>query len=366
MPYSCGGCKDEIKRQRVVCPRCKTSFHQTCVNYKGPQTLPANKVAADWLCPDCTSKSRRGGDNSNTPLRTPSTLAVEAVAGAGKSSDADADVSESDSDTAGLPTTITTVKLDDNIIAAVQLEIRKSLKGELSSTIKTLLQRELAPIRQDLIDLKHSLEFFNNKYEEHQQSIQKLTNNIASIESNICNIQPSLSILEDRVNELEQQLREANLEFQGIPEFKSENLRNLVQQVATVISHPIPEADVIHCTRVAKINKNNNKPRTVVLKLRNRRCRDELYSAIARYNKANPNNKLSTPLLGIAGTSSPVYVSEQLSPYYKKLHAAARIKARELQYKFVRVRYGRIYVTKDENTVKPILIKNYGSLELIQ
>lgn len=65
--------------------------------------------------------------------------------------------------------------------------------------------------------------------------------------------------------------------------------------------------------------------------------------------------------MGIAGDKSPVYVCEHLSPANKALHAAARIRSRELGYKFVWVRNGHIFMRKDE-TSRFIHIKNKQTL----
>lgn len=107
------------------------------------------------------------------------------------------------------------------------------------------------------------------------------------------------------------------------------------------------EGEVVNCIRVAKQNKDSKVPRTIIAKFRNIKSRDAFYSAVYRYNKTNPNDKLNTALLGIAGDKRPVHVSKHLSPSNKILHMAARKKAREQNYQFVWVRNGRIYARKN-------------------
>ena len=109
---------------------------------------------------------------------------------------------------------------------------------------------------------------------------------------------------------------------------------------------------------------NKSRPRSVIVKLRSPRCRDELYSDMTRYNKSHSDDKLNSCVLGYGGSKLPVYVSEHLSPIYKSLHAAARLKAKEKSYKFIWVRYGKIYVCKSESS-GTILIKNEQRLEKI-
>lgn len=168
-----------------------------------------------------------------------------------------------------------------------------------------------------------------------------------------------------RLETMEQYLRESNIEVQGVPQHKNENVINIIEKIANVVSLKLSDADILKCTRVASVNKDGKKPRAIIVKLRSVRCRDEFYSAVARFNKSNPGNKLNPSMLGIGGISSSVYVAEHLSPANKALHAAARAKAKDLSYKFVWVRNGRIFMRKNE-TSHFIHIKNNEVLELLQ
>jgi hypothetical protein len=103
------------------------------------------------------------------------------------------------------------------------------------------------------------------------------------------------------------------------------------------------------CFRVAKMNSDSNRPRSVVVKLRSARCRDSLIAAVQTYNRKNSNERLNTEVVGIGGEKKLIFVSEHLSPDKKSLHAATRLKAKELSYKFVWVRNGKIFVRKSEN-----------------
>ncbi|KAF9414516.1 hypothetical protein HW555_007590 [Spodoptera exigua] len=59
-----------------------------------------------------------------------------------------------------------------------------------------------------------------------------------------------------------------------------------------------------------------------------------------------------------------VYVCEHLSPDCKYLHAATRLKAKELKFKYVWVKYGRVYMRKDDRAGH-ILVKNVDFLNNI-
>ncbi|CAH2097110.1 unnamed protein product [Euphydryas editha] len=196
------------------------------------------------------------------------------------------------------------------------------------------------------------------------KDIEEKTAIIKTLQTDNANLQATVSDLSERLSALEQNMRENNIEINGIPESKSENLVNTISQLAKTVNQPFADDDFLHVTRVAKLNRDSARPRTVVVKLRSTRHRDALLAAVATYNRKNPKNKLSSSHLGVDGPSVPVFVSEHLSPANKSLHAATRKKAKEMAYKFVWVRGGRIYVRKDEFS-QAKLIRNTMSLKNI-
>ncbi|CAG9138790.1 unnamed protein product [Plutella xylostella] len=159
---------------------------------------------------------------------------------------------------------------------------------------------------------------------------------------------------------LEKISRDSNVEIQEVPESKSENLLAILQSLCKVIDTPLVETDVRAYRRVAKINPASNRPRNIVVTLASPRHRDTLISAVLRYNKLHANDKLNSTSIGIAGEARRIYVSEHLSADTKQLHAAARKTAKELNYKYVWVRFGRIYLRKDHSDA--ILVKNIETL----
>lgn len=163
--------------------------------------------------------------------------------------------------------------------------------------------------------------------------------------------------------ELDQLMRASNIELQCVPEHRGENLTSLMKQIGRTVGCVINDNDIYYCSRTAKMNSNSSRPRSILVKLSSPQLRDSLIASVQKYNKTHPQNKLNTSDLGIAASSSTqVYVVENLSPENKSLHAAARIRARELNYKFVWVRAGRIFMRKSETT-KVILVRSTDVLE---
>ncbi|KAL4709262.1 hypothetical protein ACJJTC_013322 [Scirpophaga incertulas] len=85
--------------------------------------------------------------------------------------------------------------------------------------------------------------------------------------------------------------------------------------------------------------KTSARPRGILVTLSSERDRDNVLSAYKRYNRDNKANQLSSTHIGIQGERCLMYVAEHLSPETKQLHAAARLAARNLSYKYVRDRH---------------------------
>lgn len=163
--------------------------------------------------------------------------------------------------------------------------------------------------------------------------------------------------LQVRINSLEQQSRPNNLELQCMPEAKNENVYSFITQLGQVVNCDTQKKDILHCTRIVKANSSSARPSPLVVQLASPRLLDQLLAAV---QPKKPQRK--TELL--TGNKSPAYFVEHLSPSNKTLHAATRIKAKEMHYKYVWVRNGKIFVRKVDGA-EYILIKNKSTLSKI-
>ncbi|XP_030033753.1 uncharacterized protein LOC115449995 [Manduca sexta] len=208
------------------------------------------------------------------------------------------------------------------------------------------------------------MDFFNRQYEDLKSIVEEKSTVICKLETDNALLQSTVTDLSNRLCAVEQHMRGSNLEINGIPEHRTENLVNTVIQLSRSIDNPVSEDDILHTTRVAKLMKQNDKPRTVIVKMRSPRLRDSILAAVVRFNKKNATDKLNSHHLGLAGTITPVFVAEHLTPNNEALHAATRKKCKDVNFKFVWVRNGRIYVRKDESC-SAITIRNMDSLKLL-
>lgn len=344
----CVGCRATVNTGdgHIDCARCKQSYHSLCVNIsdKELQKMTA-KNKKDWLCPDCVCKIPRG-DNSNTPIRA----------------------SSSTTSTSSNVTTRRNLKEsqpgDDDVHndSVSRSEIRVII-NEIMKECTRSITRRLDQIQSDINSFKESLGFYNEYFEKLKSDIETQTTEVRQLKEDNTKLRVEVNTLTTRLTQLDQISRSANLELQCVPEHKNENVVKIVQQLGRAISCPIDEKDISHCTRVAKINQQSSRPRTILIRLSTPRLRDKLLAASMEYNKKNPGNKLNTSHLGICDDKKPaVYLVENLSPENKALHAAARARARELSYKFVWVRAGRVFMRKTD-TSEFVCVRNMEMLQ---
>lgn len=345
---TCAGCLKTVKgKQFLKCINCDKTYDLLCAGvsekrYKNLYCAVGGDRKSVWTCPECINKKPKG-DTTNTPVRR------------NDSRERSSEETPEDSPPIGDNVTLRSnrmVNADGDLTDLIKKEIRNAIRAEM------------APMNEKLFELQSSVQYISNQYDALIKTTNTIMQDYKNMESNNERLHSMISSLNLRINVLEQHLRENNLEIQGVPEQKNENIVTIVNRIADVVSHKLKDEDLLNCTRVAHKNKDNKNPRAIIVQLRSNRCRDEFYSAVARYNRSHPSGKLGSFLLDYTGPNSPIYVSEHLSPANKSLHAATRAKAKELAYKFVWVRNGRIFMRKNE-TSPFIHIRSEQTLNLL-
>lgn len=373
--YSCAGCKVEYTSSEfLTCCKCSAIYDLDCANVSQQRfrNTMSREQKGNWSCVECKSKQPKTG-NINTPIRELKHTSVSETR-AGIQSTGNENVTFRKTITrvpSGSVTTdsdnneVNTTEKWDHFAGTITERVLNAIKIELPSMLTSVLQQELSSIKSEIQDFRTSMAFYNTAYEEMKATTESLQSECAKLKNDNNLLRSTVTDLSSRLNNIEQNLRENNLELHGVSEHRSENLLNLMEQCAKVVGYKLVEKEIAHCTRVARQNKDNKSPRTIIVKFNDIKSRDAFYSAVYRYNKTNPTDKLNTAHLGMAGDKRPVYVSEHLSPSNKILHMAARKKAKEQNYQFVWVRNGRIYARKNPDS-SYILIKSIDSLDLLR
>ncbi|KAG6454436.1 hypothetical protein O3G_MSEX008699 [Manduca sexta] len=240
--------------------------------------------------------------------------------------------------------------------------IREEVGRAIQDAVREIMDEKFVKVTELLNNFQQSLSFFNETYEEMKRSLEEKNAKIHDLENKNTALQVSVKDITKRINQLEQHARASNVELQCVPEHRAENLVNTVKQLATVIKCNINDSEILHCTRIAKINPTNKRPRSIIVKFSSPRIRNSFLAAAITYNKTNKKDKLSSAHLGISTDNpAPIYVVEHLSPENKSIHAAARLRSKELGYKYLWVRNGKIFMKKEESS-ETLLINNFEKL----
>lgn len=334
-----GCCNDNsVSGDQVYCLLCDITFHKECLLASNYQDI---NFTSDWKCPECLLKINKNRKKDNTPVRS---ITYD-----------ETNVTKRNTKRVALssPPVNTCCVTRDDVREIVKEVIRDELR-QITSSIKTsisnVLTTELKNLKSEITEIKESMNFINCQYEDFLKEHESNKEHINELRENNSTIQCTLDNFTSQINSLEQRARSNNLEIQCVPENKRENLLSIVMKLSDVIGSNISIDNISNCTRVAKSNRTSHRPRNIIVQFVSPRMRDEVLASVIKFNKSNQQNKLNTGHLGYEGEKKAIFVSEHLSPTNKALHAAARSKAKELGYKYVWVRNGRIFMRKDDQS----------------
>lgn len=354
----CGGCKSTLgKNKYMKCNNCKDAFCFTCLNVN-PKDITNPDVAASSKCPNCANVTRRRNDNESPAragciVQQKTTLSLQ-----GNDASTSASVPT-------LPTLAEISALLDRKLSptsSAMQDLRAALREDVKSMIATELSKAINEVKDDFTK---TTDFIINEVNDTNAKIDAKNRIIEELQLGHTKMKLEIVDLTKRLSSLEKISRDLNIELQALPESRNENVLVRFKNICDAVSYPIVESDIRACRRVAKLNASSTRPRNVIVTLTSPRLRDNLLSAVHRYNKNHPNNLLNSQHAGIEGENRRIYMSEHLSLETKKLHFAAREFAKRSNYKFVWIKYGQIYVRKDPST-DAIRIKNEDFLKTLK
>lgn len=334
--YGC--CSSRAAATEVLkCCECKIPHHYGCIDGPGKKQFKdlSADVKSSWICPLCVVKRPKS------------------------------DVYEHHVTLRKKDAVITHTSLND-FRSMIREEV-STLLDEFRANILRQFDLQSTEVLNRLSRVDDALSNLQVKYEEVKKDLSDKTNTITILESENQDLKSTIMDLSSRLSRIDQYSRSSNIEIQCIPEFKSEDLNSTVKQLANTINYNLNEADIHICKRTSKLSKENKRPRSVFVKFSCPRVRDEFLAATITFNKrvTSKADKLNSSHLGIAGERRPIYVCEHLTPAMKNVHAAARAKAKDLNYKFVWVKGGNVYMRKTESSEYK-LIKSVESLSLLE
>lgn len=239
----CSGCSVELDDKRLFCKQCKGFYDLSCANIleKDFKKFTSEEKSC-WICAFCKSKNRKGGDNTNTPVRSNS--APKLV-----EEDRSAHVTLRSRDRqrglSGLPVPppdqdvghTGCVRMEE-LKDLIAKEIKENLYSSMFSIISTKLEPQLKTIREELADYSQAMKFFNDKFEEIVTKQSEYVDKVKTLEAENQFLRDHVEKINQRLKQIEDNARSTNIEIQCLPENRSENLITTVQQLGNVVKCP--------------------------------------------------------------------------------------------------------------------------------
>lgn len=361
---NCHGCNVVIKSKEFLrCNTCSSEYCYVCLNISADSTkhLKAEHLAS-LSCPFCQNVTRRK-ISDNTPIKHQNQSLNETMNVSFSQVSADLDSQKAVNASAHVtmkdePVTMESIsRLFDYKLSpdsTFMTNLRSALRKDMEEMVAVEVNRAIEKV---MVEFTSTTDFITEEQKDMKSELAEKDDRIKELVSEVSKSQEVLKKLQYRLATVEKISRDQNIEIHEIPENQNEDLVVLFKKLCECLRVPISESDIKVCRRVAKMNTDSKRPRNVLVTLSSQRLRDDLLSATTRFNKAHSGDMLCVSHIGISGAASRIYLSEHLSPEAKELHSLARKFCKDKNYKFVWVRFGQIYIRKDEKS-PAILIKN--------
>lgn len=241
-----------------------------------------------------------------------------------------------------------------------------------------LMRDEIRVIKSDVLDIQESCEKLRQAQHQLTSDFMQIKKDGDHAIEHSSHLDKRADSMKELVSELTEQLRlkdqdgrRNNLEISGVPLKKDENLLSILNRMSIKVGFTLVAADVDYIHRVRRfiphpqLPGNNEKSTArspvpnIMVRFTQRKRKSELLAAICA------RRGLSTADLDIDGASSPVYVSDHLTPHYKLLYRRVREQAKQLDFKYVWLNDCKIFIRKSD-TSKVILIGNEADLTKIK
>lgn len=355
---SCHGCSSALRENNYFkCNGCKSEYCFACLNLTDDSSkLLTPEQIKSLSCPYCRNVTRRI-NNDDTPCR-PRYKKGQAqsinVSFCDVTHNNTANTSVGISTGTGLaeePVTMESIsKLFDLKMApdsTIMINLRAALNKDIEKMVAVHVNRAIENLKTDF---SSTTDYLAAEQADLRSEIRQKDSLVKQLQTDISKCQNSLAKYQSRIQTIEKISRDMNIEVHEVPENKNENLPGIFKKLCECLQVDIPENDVKACRRVSKMNPSSGRPRNILVTLSSQRQRDLVLSSVTRFNKAHPRDRLASTHIGFTGETRRIYVAEHLSPETKEVHSVARKFCRDNNFKYVWVRFGQVYIRKDEQS----------------
>ncbi|CAK1595245.1 unnamed protein product [Parnassius mnemosyne] len=365
---NCAGCKNSITNKDFLqCMQCKGKYDLDCANISPKNFRQMERKKEHWKCPECLSKLPKKG-NSNTPVRG-TTAILEGGTNLRTDSSTVSHVLKS-----GNPNVTVRSKVlnppplseTSNLVQGVEnitINSYADILNDLKIYMKNLLHDEMDRVQKAIGSLTNTIKDQNSRIEQLEARVSILESKSETKPAQTHPIERIVMQLQADIAERDQTLLSNDLEIAGCPETPNENCTHIILTVAKKIGMELDDKDIVSAERVgplrpAKQDSTTPRPRPIAVRLARRDTRNGLLQA------ARSRRNLNSDGLELPGSTKLLYLNERLTRFNRQLFQKARSLAREVQFKYVWVREGKIFVRKEQGKPR-IRIRNEMDLSKV-
>lgn len=213
--------------------------------------------------------------------------------------------------------------------------------GNVNFTLSDAGLLAIEELKKDFRDsfekLRSELLAFNEKL---SSEVNKLKLTVHKLENQVKEKDITISNLSIQLNTLDQYGRNRNLEIENVEYRRDESVEDIVLNLAKVLNLNIVKSDIDAAHRLP--SRKTDRPQKIIVQLVSRKKRDA-------FLVKKKSGITSDQLVSGGKQKLNIYINENLTPSNREVLWAAKQRARELQYKFVWVKQGKIFARQDEN-----------------
>ncbi|CAG4924011.1 unnamed protein product [Colias eurytheme] len=220
----------------------------------------------------------------------------------------------------------------------------------------TSIQKANAEMKNSYGEIEKSLNFISQRYEE-------LNNVVSALQKEKRETMDYVRSLEEQIEDLHKNQRSTMLEFRNIPSSLTKSQSDcidIVTKSCDAIQEPIKPSDIKNIIRIS--GKQNKESSTILVDFPSTIFKNKILEKLKNFNRnKTSHNKFNSSHIGLACSTTPIYIAESLTPKTRKLFFLTRTFANEYHYKYCWTSNGRVFLRKEDNA-KQALIKNEHQL----
>lgn len=361
---SCLACKGFVDDNLLLkCTGCGGTYHYVCLNLTMEHVL---NIKNAWLCSFCTSVNTRRRRNDDTPVQRTQMVASAlddsvmsycdgALDDSRVAEGASYTVQPSDNSLMVTPPNSQYItKETDKSMSSCPEALLQNILSKVSALQEQFLaihaiQSDLSQVKCDIAEMKNSID---TKLDELAGRMHTIESRVSALETCRTELDDVKKVIGDVINDSrrnEQWVRRSNIQINGVPETKGENLFGIVQSLAELSGFQVNvNTDIDFVTRIAVRNDSDSaKPKPIIVKLQARYKKDDFISSLRKFKIIKASD------LGFANSSNRIYINDHLSSYNKYLLKVAKERANQKNYQYCWVRNCTVMVRRDERS--PVL-----------